>query len=149
MMTRKQYLLLKLAEEAAEISQIALKAAQFGLDDVWEKVAPLTVRDRIHGELDDLCGIYTLLNAEAGLAYVPNEARINAKIEKVNRYYALSVRLGEVADVPLQNPLAQSAVNWGCSTPFCNFSVAAEAFVGGGVCPWCRASYSTFVPIPF
>ena len=96
MMTRTQLLLLKLAEEAAEVSQIALKAAQFGLDDVWDKVAPLSVRDRLHGELDDLLGVVMLLNLEANLGFESDPARVQAKAEKVNRYATLSAELGMV-----------------------------------------------------
>lgn len=100
MMTRSQLLLLKLAEEAAEVSQIALKAAQFGLGDVWEKVAPLTVSDRLHAELNDLLGIVSMLNHEFGLGFVADPAQMAAKAGKVNRYYDLSVSMGLVEPRP-------------------------------------------------
>lgn len=99
MLTWNQYLLGKLAEEAAEIAQIALKAQQFGLDDVWEKVAPLTVRDRLCGELDDLLAVAAMLNQDAGLQFVSDPARKMAKAAKVRRYAALSVELGQLVSV--------------------------------------------------
>ena len=35
-MNREQYLLCKLAEECAELGKDAIKAAIFGMDDLWE-----------------------------------------------------------------------------------------------------------------
>ncbi len=61
-MNRLQYLLTKLAEEAAEIAQISLKTQQFGLDERYND--GLSNKERCHQELDDLNGVIQLLNDE-------------------------------------------------------------------------------------
>jgi hypothetical protein len=158
MMTRPQLLLLKLAEEAAEVSQIALKAAQFGLDDVWEKVAPLTVRDRIHGELNDLLGIVAMLNDEAALGFLADPDKVAAKVEKVNRYAALSASLGHVSG-PDPSPVLrdpdgpQVPVSWLCPMDGCpETHTHAEHLVArlDLPCPNCRGPLlCDFLPVPF
>lgn len=94
-MNRCQLLLAKLAEEGSEISQIALKTQQFGMDEICPG-QPLTNAQRIHLELDDLMAAIQMLNDEYGLMYLPNKERISAKIDKVNRYAQYSIQLGEV-----------------------------------------------------
>lgn len=160
MMTRPQLLLLKLAEESAEISQIALKAAQFGLDDVWEKVAPLSVRDRLHGELNDLLGVVAMLNQDAALGFLADPEKMTAKAEKVNRYAALSAALGHLEPggsapaLPLvDHDGPQPPVSWVCPTPGCGSShTHAEHLVARldllcTECGGCRLE--DFDPIPF
>lgn len=94
-MTRLQYLLTKLAEECSEVAQMALKSQQFGLE---EKRAgqDLTNKERLHEELNDLNGIVRMLNREFGFGFVPSGIAATAKCEKVNKYYALSKKLGQV-----------------------------------------------------
>lgn len=67
-MDYEQYLLGKLAEECAEVGQRALKAAQFGLDEVQPGQA-LDNAERLHAELDELQAIVELLNVHHGLNY--------------------------------------------------------------------------------
>jgi hypothetical protein len=98
MMTRLQLLLGKLAEEASEVSQIALKNQQFGLHKTWPGENYTNV-ERVHYELDDLMAIVEMLNDEFGFGYVPERWRIEAKKRKVNQYEKLSVELG-MAEVP-------------------------------------------------
>ena len=52
-MNRLQYLLTKLAEEANEVGQIALKTQQFGVDEGMPG-QPFTNAERTHQELNDL-----------------------------------------------------------------------------------------------
>ena len=91
MMTRQQYLLVKLAEEGIEVAQRATKATTFGIDQV-QKDQPLTNRERLIGEFTDLLAIMRML----GLPTEPNEEAIAKKIEKVESYMALSIELGTV-----------------------------------------------------
>lgn len=98
-MTHEQFLLNKLAEEASEIAQIALKTAQFGM---LEKHPEMTGnnKERIHLELNDLLAVVDELNTWAQFGFKENyEAKIN-KIERLNKYLGYSIRLGKVENVP-------------------------------------------------
>ena len=136
MMTRPQLLLLKLAEEAAEVSQIALKAAQFGLDDVWEKVAPLSVRDRLGGELNDLLGVVAMLNQDAALGFLADPGKMEAKAEKVNRYAALSAALGLLEPGGSASAVVRDPACPGPDCPMCK----------GECCLLCGAGISNSAP---
>lgn len=92
-MNRKQYLLCKLAEEASEVAQIALKTQQFGLDEVYEKDSN---RTRCHGELNDLLTVVDMLNDEFDFGFVRDTSSREHKETKMNKYYAYSVSLGEI-----------------------------------------------------
>lgn len=52
-MTKSQYLLICLIEEAAEVVQASCKALRFGLDEIYRPIAK-TNRERIVDELTDL-----------------------------------------------------------------------------------------------
>lgn len=94
-MNRLQYLLLKLAEEASEISQIALKTSQFGLEEVCPN-QPLTNKERVHGELNDLLAIVCILNEEFDFEFRADEIKIDEKKLKISKYYDYSKTLGMV-----------------------------------------------------
>lgn len=94
-LNREQYLLTKLAEEASEIAQIALKTQQFGMDEICPQL-PETNKRRIHKELNDLLGVIEMLNIECNFDYIPDKNEIVAKINKVNKYYDYSIQLGQV-----------------------------------------------------
>lgn len=89
-----QFLLGKVAEEACEISQAALKAQQFGLAEVYPASGESNLR-RLHRELDDLQGILRMLNAR-DFGYEPDESAIAEKQEKVLKFLKYSVELGQV-----------------------------------------------------
>lgn len=93
MKTRLQYLLGKLAEEACEVSQIALKTSDFGLDEI---VPGLGVSNKhlLWGELDDLMCLIGMLNAEFDLGYAASDASMGLKEHKVHHYYRKSAALG-------------------------------------------------------
>lgn len=95
MMNLLQYYLTKLAEEGSEVAQIALKAQQFGADEVMPG-QPLTNFQRCHLELDDLQAMVEELNEHFAFGYQPDRARIEAKKEKVRKFLALSTLLGNV-----------------------------------------------------
>lgn len=58
MLTIDQYLLTKLAEEAAEVAQMAMKTAQFGATEVYQVA---TNAQRLRNEIFDLLTIVKLL----------------------------------------------------------------------------------------
>lgn len=101
MMTEIQYLLGKLAEEASELAQIALKTQQFGLNEQCPGLE-FTNLQRIEQEFNDVLGvikmIYLLIDKD-GLAdgnIYENKELIIAKISKVNKYMEYSKQLGMV-----------------------------------------------------
>jgi NTP pyrophosphatase (non-canonical NTP hydrolase) len=77
-MNREQFLLTKLAEECAEVAQMALKTQQFGMNE--SKPGQLaTNKDRLHAELNDLNAIVQMLNDEFGFDYKPNDYDMDKK----------------------------------------------------------------------
>ena len=109
-MTHEQFLLMKLAEEASEIAQIALKTAQFGMTEKHPDL-PLNNQERIHVELNDLNALVDELNTWCQFGYKPNyEAKIK-KIEKLNTFLGYSIRLGKVENVPAIFGEAQEPAN--------------------------------------
>jgi len=106
MMTRLQLLLGKVAEEAAEVSQRALKAQQFGLDEV-QTGQDQTNEQRLHGELIDLRAVIEMVEDEARVRLLPVgiESRpavephaITDKKRRVERYIVLSQTLRQVEE---------------------------------------------------
>lgn len=95
MMTIEQYYLSKLAEEASEIAQIALKASQFGLE---ERQMPEgdTNGQRTHVEIDDLLAVIEELNRYCKFAFEPCDYRIENKKRKMRKWLAYSIELGKV-----------------------------------------------------
>lgn len=99
MMTNEQYLLGKLAEEAAELAQIAIKAQQFGLEEVFGGEGNpdgLSNRDRIENEFNDVVGVVHLLNRQSNADITPDVKKTTAKIEKVLKWREYAVSLGLV-----------------------------------------------------
>lgn len=94
-MNQLQHYLTKLAEEGAEVAQIALKTQQFGPGEVMPG-QPLNNFERCHLELDDLWAITEELNEKFGFCYAPNRERIEAKKAKVRKYLGFSIHLGMV-----------------------------------------------------
>lgn len=92
-----QHLLTKLVEECAEVQQIALKAQQFGLDDVAPNNLKSNIQ-RLHAELNDLWGVVELLNEESGLDYKVDLDAIDKKKAKVRKWRNYSAQLGLVYD---------------------------------------------------
>jgi hypothetical protein len=101
MMTIKQWLLLKVAEECTEVAHRALKTIQFGIDEI-QPGQPYTNLYRLEAELLDLAVIVSLLNNRPGvlirgwecfnLKLVP----LDARVKKVEKYLQMSQDLGEV-----------------------------------------------------
>lgn len=102
MLTRYQYLLTKLAEEASEVAQIALKTQQFGEYNSYLDTTE-TNTECIHAELIDLLAIVGMLNVEYDFGFnLKVDNRLASKIEekqnKVDRYYRYSQDCGMVED---------------------------------------------------
>lgn len=95
-MNNEQYLLVKLAEEASEIAQIALKSVQYGLSERKEG-QDLTNAQRLNSELSDLFIILTFMQASDcfALEREPDEITL-AKKAKVEKYWDLAIKLGKV-----------------------------------------------------
>jgi hypothetical protein len=89
-----QFLLAKVAEECNEIAQAALKAQQFGMEEVYPASGESNER-RIKHELDDLQGILRMMEV-VGFVYEPDENAIAEKQEKVLKFLKYSVELGLV-----------------------------------------------------
>lgn len=97
MMTNEQYLLGKLAEEASELAQIAIKAQQFGLDEVFGgQEVPLSNKDRVQAEFNDVLGIVEMLNSECGSSIEQDKGAWEKKRLKVSHYRSYAQSLGNV-----------------------------------------------------
>lgn len=101
MMTLTQYLLVKIAEEAAEVSQIALKTAHFGLSEM-QPGRMETNAQRIYAELNDLLAMVHRLGEVSNGEFwfdigAPDPVAIAKKLGKVEHYLAYSRSLGLVA----------------------------------------------------
>ncbi len=81
-MNRTEHLLFKLAEECAEVTQEASKAAIFGIDEIMSGQLS-TNRERVVKELNDLWAIVEML----GLQQV-NREWIEAKKTKIEHWMA-------------------------------------------------------------
>ena len=93
-MNYKQFLLGKLAEEASEVAQIALKTQQFGYSSKHTDHT-ITNKEEIHNEVDELQAIIEMLN-DVGLDYKPNMKNIKNKKDKVLYFLEYSKQLGKV-----------------------------------------------------
>lgn len=99
MMTNEQYLLGKLAEEAAELAQIAIKAQQFGLDKVFggeSNVAGKSNRERIEDEFNDVLTAVGMVNDLGGTMINVDTQKIDARMIEVKKWQQHAVELGKV-----------------------------------------------------
>ena len=102
-MNAEQFLLVKIAEEAAEVAQIALKTAQFGSFERMNETTPTNV-ERLNGELNDLIAVafyifnhYQEVRTKDGLTPLQIDATlVKNKVEKIRKYYNYSAKLGLV-----------------------------------------------------
>lgn len=98
MMTNTQYLLGKPAEEASELAQIAIKAQQFGLHEIFSN-QPYTNEERITAEYNDVIGIVRMLNQECDANIIDSRVAQTKKSDKVSKWRNYSKELGLV-DLP-------------------------------------------------
>jgi len=97
-MTRLQWLLTKVAEEAGELAKEALKAQQFGLDSKkMTRDGEFTNLESIQLEFNDLLGALRLVIEEINQpAIYADPELVTAKIDKLERYYGLLQKSGSV-----------------------------------------------------
>jgi hypothetical protein len=103
MMTVSQYLLVKIAEEAAEVAQIALKTAHFGFSET-QPGGSETNAQRVYAELNDLLAmVHRLGEVSSGEFWFdigqPDHVAISRKLAKVDYYLAYSQSLKLVEDL--------------------------------------------------
>ncbi len=98
-MTRTEYLLTCLAEEAAEVTQEASKCLRFGATEVYAPIG-FSNAERLRREINDLCAIIYLLQSEG--IFDPEKSLLNdtnwirQKIEKTEAMIIYSRDLGRV-----------------------------------------------------
>lgn len=110
-MTREQFLLMKAAEECAEVAQRAIKSMQYGSQQVWKggevvagsappKNEGITNAQRLTDELIDLAVMCELLEEIGAIATPPDQLDYDkikaAKIAKLNKYLDFSRSLGTI-----------------------------------------------------
>ena len=98
MMNHDQYLLSKLAEECFEAGQRAMKAQQFGFDEV-QPGQPLNNLERLADEMHDLIATWLKLthDVDGDVERFPTTEKQLAREEKMAKFVKLSRRLGMVA----------------------------------------------------
>ena len=96
MISREDYLIIKLGEECNEVAQRVTKALTFGLEEI-QTGQDESNRERIMGEVNDLLGILKMLQDE-GFLPEADKQKINAKKDKVEKYYKYSQLLGIVKE---------------------------------------------------
>jgi len=102
-MTREQFLLIKLSEECAEVSQRALKQIQFGINEVQEG-NPFTNAQRLKSELLDLfCIVKILEDSQAFEEFTGEEfdLALENKIKKLQKYVDYSYSLGVLPEIKI------------------------------------------------
>lgn len=99
-MNSLQHMLLKLGEEASEITKIALKTIQFGPKSISpiDNEFKLNNYQLLHRELDDLYATIEELNAKFNLNYVVNREAVERKKNKIEFFKQISIKLGFVKD---------------------------------------------------
>ena len=96
-MNRTEHLLVKLAEECAEVAQRATKALRFGLLEV-QPGQPLNNAERLVGELTDLYAVIDLLAKEGAIS--AETLDLEPKRARIEKYLAYSASLGTLSTHP-------------------------------------------------
>lgn len=86
-MSEREYLIIKLMEEAAELQQACSKALLFGLEDKRNENIP-TNEENINLEFNDVLGVARMLGSYVDIS--EEEELIQKKIIKVTRYMEYS-----------------------------------------------------------
>lgn len=102
-MEKHQFLLLKLSEECAEVSQRAIKQIQFGALEVQTGQGKDNA-ERLHDELVDLLCIIKMLIDDREISSFDIKLfrdRFEQKKEKLQKYLDYSFELGELPEIKL------------------------------------------------
>lgn len=94
-MTRSEYLLTLLQEEAGEIIQVASKAKRFGFDDSAPGVEHPTNSEALTLEIGDLLTVVDMLIEEGHIEAVPIDHHA-AKRRRIEKYMRYSEALGRL-----------------------------------------------------
>lgn len=102
MINKEKYLLVKIQEECAEVSQRAAKAIRFGLKET-QKGQDKNNLERLKDEILDLLAAFMVFEVEAGIILHDLEFDIyqdvmRLKIERINKYMDYSREIGELDD---------------------------------------------------
>lgn len=109
-MNRITYLLSKVAEEAAEVAQMAAKTQQFGMDERYRQ-GPSNA-ERLRAELTDLLTVFGMLSVETGFDFGVAVRQMSAeKADKVDHYYRLALKNDDTAREPKFDALDWAARN--------------------------------------
>ena len=110
-MNKQQFLLLKLAEECAEVAQRASKQIQFGRDESQKDHAPTGApvesksnSERLKEELLDLLSIWSMLEDVNEISKWTIEEAVEShdkKKIKLQKYLDLSYSLGQLPEIRL------------------------------------------------
>ena len=96
-MNRKEHLLTILSEECIEIAKEISKALRFGLED-HHPTQVGTNSKKINDEYNDLLGVMQMLINEGHLKIEVDPLKIQAKMEKVEKYLKYSEEHGTLTD---------------------------------------------------
>ena len=97
-MTEKEYLLICLIEECAEVQHIASKCLRFGLDNYHPDHPEATNQQELNRELNDLDAVRYMLSEYATIFRSHIDPAIYAKkIMKVDKYMAVSEECGTLS----------------------------------------------------
>lgn len=102
-MKKEQFLLLKLAEECAEVAQRAIKQVQFGRHEI-QTGQPFTNGERLKQELLDLNVIVTILQETKQVpefGCLEFDTAYRAKKVKLQKYLDHSAALGMLPEITL------------------------------------------------
>lgn len=97
-MDKRDWLLIKTAEECAEVQVRISKFIQFGRDEV-QPGQDQTNGERLRFEVMDLLVLITLLQSSNAIRLIDEmdlNEHVQMKTAKLERYYALSEQLGQV-----------------------------------------------------
>lgn len=94
MLSEKQYLLICLAEECAEVQHRITKALRFGFDEV-EPGQSLNNSERLIDEVTDLVAVLDMINESTDLPILyRDEYKISSKQTKVGKFMRYSILQG-------------------------------------------------------
>ena len=98
-MNKEKYLLVKIQEECAEVSQRAAKAIRFGLKET-QKGQDKNNLERLKDEILDLLAAFVIFEdeTEIELIDVNFDDLVKERIERINKYMDYSREIGELDD---------------------------------------------------
>lgn len=96
-MKANQYHLCKIAEEAVEVAKRALKAQQFGLNEI-QPGQDFTNIERLTDEFHDLFTSFQNFAELVGVDPIPCEVKKSARLRRMDKFLQLSIDLNQVED---------------------------------------------------